>query len=185
MVRSECHHPSLEFEIIDKDVIMTDVEDDEGPQLEKNEEIESRETNVTLFKSILLENLRLRKRVCVLSTIMSIEPSEFVLNAACTIQVCVKRFVCVRRKQHEHSKLCLAFAHMRKRCDATKMQCRLDSIRFIQSHIRGHIARLTPIGKAVQRLADMRKNMVELEVLVLKLCSMNTRPLDCRQLAML
>lgn len=164
---------------------MTDVDKDEGPQLEQNEETESRENNVTLFKSILLENLRLRKRVRVLSAMMSIEPSHFVLNAAFTIQVCVKRFLRVRRKQHEHSKLFLAFAHMRKRCDAMKMQRRQDSISFIQSHVRGHIARSTPIGKSVQRLADMRKNMIELEVLVLKLCSMNTRPLDCRQLAKL
>lgn len=170
-VMREENDSTLDFEMIDDDIVMEDVED--LPLLEPNVEC-----NVSLLKMTVLENLRLRRRIRVLSTMCALENSSFVTEAASMIGAVARLYVHRRRHLKERIALQRALSRMRFHSQWDKHLTRCTSARCIQACVRGHNARRTPTGKCVAHIVDLRKTVIDLEVLVLKLSTLNCRPLE-------
>lgn len=122
-----------------------------------------------MLQTLIVENMRLRKRTRVLSSLCGFETSLYVHKAASLIQNWMKKYLTKKRFQTVYKPV---FSRIRTYARSIRERDRRKSATLIQSYIRGRNVRNTNIGRALGRIFQLQKSTEDLEILVLKLTSM-------------
>lgn len=130
---------------------------------------------MTILHDCALSVDALRQRNHVLSVLCGFATDDAVMGSARRIQAHIRGYIL--RKDKAQFERCVRFflARCRGRLARMRVKRRLAACTRIQAVARGGACRRSRIGRCVARVCDMRTNIVDLELLVLRLTSMGVQ----------
>ena len=117
------------------------------------------------------ENILLHQRLTVAETLCGFRKDDYVIYSTIKIQSFIRGWILRLDKANFNAAVNLFLLHCKGFLEKKRYKSIRQKITKIQSVFRGNVIRKTPVGKATKNIIVQMKNIIDLELIVLRMVS--------------
>lgn len=121
------------------------------------------------FTRMKQENILLHKRLTVAETLCGFCKDEYVIQSTIKIQSLIRGWILRLDKENFNAAVNLFLLNCRGFLEKKRYKTIRQKIIKIQSVFRGNVIRKAPVGKATQNMIMQMKNIIDLELIIMRM----------------